>query len=167
MVDSGEYLWECLRYIELNMVRCGVVNHPADWEWSGYGELMGARRRNQLLDQEKLLWLLQCEDLTEFRRQFNATLEQAIIDGELNRQAKWTESIAVGDRAYIDAIEKQVRGRQQLRIEERSGTWTLQEQYGTFFGAKKRSMSSFEPSIADFGEIGHVFRKIFGQPFRA
>ncbi|HXJ61011.1 MAG TPA: transposase, partial [Verrucomicrobiae bacterium] len=25
MVDSGEYLWECLLYVELNMVRCGAV----------------------------------------------------------------------------------------------------------------------------------------------
>src|SRR5829696_4883308 len=25
LVEDGEYLWECLCYIELNMVRCGVV----------------------------------------------------------------------------------------------------------------------------------------------
>lgn len=31
MVDSGEYLWSCLKYVELNMVRCGVVDHPRDW----------------------------------------------------------------------------------------------------------------------------------------
>jgi hypothetical protein len=32
------YLWECLQYVELNMVRCGAVAHPDQWEWSGYGE---------------------------------------------------------------------------------------------------------------------------------
>jgi hypothetical protein len=36
MVDSGEYLWECVIYVELNMVRCGVVDHPRQWNWSGY-----------------------------------------------------------------------------------------------------------------------------------
>src|SRR5206468_4685858 len=25
LVEDGEYLWQCLCYIELNMVRCGVV----------------------------------------------------------------------------------------------------------------------------------------------
>jgi hypothetical protein len=30
-VPTGEYQWECLRYVELTMVRCGVVKHPADW----------------------------------------------------------------------------------------------------------------------------------------
>ena len=56
MVDSGEYLWQCLKYVELNMVRCGVVGHPRQWEWSGYAELMGGRKRNQLLDAANLLF---------------------------------------------------------------------------------------------------------------
>jgi len=30
---------------------------------------------------------------------FNLALEEAIIHDELTRQAKWTEAIAVGDRA--------------------------------------------------------------------
>jgi hypothetical protein len=38
------------RYIELNMVRCGEVAHPSQWEWSGYREMVGARKRNQLLE---------------------------------------------------------------------------------------------------------------------
>jgi len=46
-----------------------------EWAWSGYGELMGWRKRNRLLDPEKLLWLLRYDDLAEFRQQFNATLE--------------------------------------------------------------------------------------------
>ena len=94
-----------------------------------------------------LLWLLRCEDEAEFCQQFNATLTQAIIDGELKRQAKWTESIAVGDRAYIEAMEAQIRGRQRLRVEEHSGSWTFHEQYGALFEAKKSSIISFEASI--------------------
>jgi len=27
-VEEGPYLWRCLVYIEMNMVRCGVVKHP-------------------------------------------------------------------------------------------------------------------------------------------
>src|SRR2546428_1465588 len=43
LVGDGQYLWACLRYIELNMVRCGVVTHPSQWEWVGYHEIMGRR----------------------------------------------------------------------------------------------------------------------------
>lgn len=30
-IDSGSHLWACLVYIDLNMVRAGVVPHPRDW----------------------------------------------------------------------------------------------------------------------------------------
>jgi putative transposase len=36
LVDADEYLLECQRYIELNPVRAGMVEHPADYRWSSY-----------------------------------------------------------------------------------------------------------------------------------
>ena len=48
LVQAGDYLWRCLCYIELNMVRCGAVKHPRDWEWAGYGEIMGVRQRYRI-----------------------------------------------------------------------------------------------------------------------
>jgi hypothetical protein len=36
--------------------------------------------------------------VTEFRKQFTAALDEAIVNDELKRQAKWTKAIAVGDR---------------------------------------------------------------------
>ena len=49
MVDGGDYLWNCIKYIDLNMVRAGVVAHPEQWAWTGYQELMGQRKRYRLL----------------------------------------------------------------------------------------------------------------------
>jgi hypothetical protein len=39
LVEDGAYLWRCLCYIELNMVRCGRVAHPREWDWLGYPEI--------------------------------------------------------------------------------------------------------------------------------
>jgi putative transposase len=36
MVDAENYLLACQRYIELNPVRAGMVEHPADSRWSSY-----------------------------------------------------------------------------------------------------------------------------------
>jgi len=36
LVQSGEYLLACQRYIELNPVRAGLVSDPADYTWSSY-----------------------------------------------------------------------------------------------------------------------------------
>jgi putative transposase len=33
LVEDGFYLWPCPCYIELNMVRCGRVAHPRQWDW--------------------------------------------------------------------------------------------------------------------------------------
>ena len=35
-VLAPRYLLQCMRYIELNPVRAGLVSHPADFRWSSY-----------------------------------------------------------------------------------------------------------------------------------
>src|SRR5690606_35699873 len=36
VVQSETYLLQCYRYIELNPVRAGMVEGPADYRWSSY-----------------------------------------------------------------------------------------------------------------------------------
>ncbi len=36
VLDSEHYLLTCSRYIEMNPVRAGIVDHPADYLWSSY-----------------------------------------------------------------------------------------------------------------------------------
>ena len=36
LVDSDRYVIACYRYIESNPVRAGLVDHPAQYEWSSY-----------------------------------------------------------------------------------------------------------------------------------
>jgi putative transposase len=36
VVEAKNYLVECMRYIELNPVRAGMVAHPQDYAWSSY-----------------------------------------------------------------------------------------------------------------------------------
>ena len=42
-VDTVEYLARCVVYIDLNMVRAGVVRHPRDWGEAGKGGTVRAR----------------------------------------------------------------------------------------------------------------------------
>jgi len=37
LIDSEQYLLTCYRYIELNPVRAGMVDHPGDYPWSSFG----------------------------------------------------------------------------------------------------------------------------------
>lgn len=36
LVETDNYLLTCMRYIELNPVRAGMVSHPAEFAWSSY-----------------------------------------------------------------------------------------------------------------------------------
>jgi putative transposase len=36
VIESERYLLTCYRYIELNPVRAGMVQHPGDYRWSSY-----------------------------------------------------------------------------------------------------------------------------------
>ncbi|HCA27599.1 MAG TPA: transposase [Betaproteobacteria bacterium] len=36
LIDTEAYLLTCMRYIELNPVRAGMVSHPSDYPWSSY-----------------------------------------------------------------------------------------------------------------------------------
>ena len=52
------------------------------------------------------------------------------MNDELKRQAKWTQAIAVGERAFVEAIEEQIHSRQQMMITEQGGSWVLREEHG-------------------------------------
>lgn len=44
LIDTEAYLLTCMRYIELNPVRAGMVAHPSEYPWSSYGyNALGAK----------------------------------------------------------------------------------------------------------------------------
>ncbi len=86
MVEGGGYLEHCLVYLDLNMVRCGVVRHPSEWDWTGYSELMGLKKRNRLLDLKKLLELVGGTDGAAFRRHYEELVADRIAKDEMKRE---------------------------------------------------------------------------------
>ncbi len=116
MIDGGDHLWNCLRYIDLNMVRAGVVRHPNEWAWCGFHELVGRRQRYRLLDIERLVELLglsRREALAEIHQQ---RILQSIDNNRLIREGIWTESIAVGSQAFLKEIVSRTKKRKRLHM---------------------------------------------------
>ncbi len=56
-VGSDEHLFKCLVYIDLNMVRAGVVRHPAEWMQGGYHEIQSPPQRYRIIDISVLMEL--------------------------------------------------------------------------------------------------------------
>ena len=73
VVETGNHLLRCLAYIDLNMVRTGVVRHPDQWEYGGYHEIQNPKQRYSLVNRQKLAALLGIKDkenLSEYHRKW-------------------------------------------------------------------------------------------------
>ncbi len=128
MIDGGDHLWNCLRYIDLNMVRAGVVSHPSEWPWCGYQEIAGRRERFRILEIDRLVEILGLSDRKSLCQIHQQRIVEAITAGRLIREGLWTESIAVGSEAFLREIVSRNRRRKMLRIARTDdGSWHVRE----------------------------------------
>jgi putative transposase len=131
-IEDSSHLWNCALYIELNMVRAGVVPHPADWAWCSYPELMGLRNRYRIIDQNHFADVFACDPSSQkFRDKLRECIEQKIAQRELSREPIWTESLAIGSEAFIEEVSQKITGRRKLDKESyptpTAKAWVLRE----------------------------------------
>jgi putative transposase len=129
MIQNDQHLWRCVRYIDLNMIRAGEVSHPSEWEWCGYHELVGERKRSCLIDLDWWLAWSGARDLGEFHGNYAEWVDSAKTQNEAcSREPWWTESIAVGDREFVSGFEASYGDRAEFCIEKSpSGVWSIRE----------------------------------------
>jgi len=82
LVQQEDYLLCCQRYIELNPVRAGMVEHPAEYRWSSYRT--NAQGEASSLLTPHLLYLQLGNDAEErqrnYRELFRYELESGMVD---------------------------------------------------------------------------------------
>ncbi|MCL5097334.1 MAG: transposase [Candidatus Omnitrophica bacterium] len=148
LVECGRHQWECHCYIALNMIRCGVVKHPREWEWLGYHEIMGLRRRYRLIDLDRLCWRLGAGNLEEVRRNLEASLAERIARDRMEREPRWTESLAVGSAGFVEKIKPLILSRQQTEVVEAGKDfWVLKEQPAIPYSQKTGAKSDAKPVL--------------------
>ena len=82
--------------------RKGAVNHPRDWEFCGYNEILDPPRRYRLIDRKALLSCCGITDPDEFRIYYKDLVEHTLMHGSLKRENLWTNNLAIGSRQYIE-----------------------------------------------------------------
>ena len=113
VVEQSNYFLVCERYIELNPVRAGMVEDPADYMWSSY--------RSNALGQKSKLWTPHQEYLSlgvdnAARSKNYRSLFLEKVDGSLLndiRQAA-NKGLALGSDKFKDEIEALGNRRQRL-----------------------------------------------------
>jgi len=128
-VQPGPHLLRCIAYLDLNMVRAGVVSHPADWPHCAFGELHSGRAGTRILDWRRLCELLHVNDRQELLNLHTEALAAKADDSRV-RQDFWTSSVAVGDREFVDSVavllQDRCPGRQTAQAAE-GGPFVLRE----------------------------------------
>jgi putative transposase len=126
-VDTDEHLARCFTYIDLNMVRAGVVDHPRHWPEAGYHEIQRPPERYRIIDREALCALLATTDEKLAALQ-NEWIEAALAKGNPDREPQWSEAVAVGRRCFVEAVQRDLGARAQYRhVEDIDGASVLRD----------------------------------------
>jgi putative transposase len=107
-VETGEHLVRCSLYIDLNMVRAGVVSHPEAWKHGGYHEIVKPKQRYKLINREELMRLMDMPDDPKFSKHYANRINATIKRGNLSRDNVWTKEVAVGKRSFVEKIRKKL-----------------------------------------------------------
>jgi putative transposase len=107
LVDREAYLLEVSRYVELNPVRAGMVEHPGEWPWSSYQATVGTVKCPPWLETE---WLLaQFGDRrTEARVRYAHFIAEGMGQERLCKDLKC--QIYLGDERFVAQMQARLRG---------------------------------------------------------
>jgi putative transposase len=114
-------------YIDLNMVRAGVVNHPAKWAHNGYHEIQRPPERYAVIDLQGLTTLCGFTELGDFQRAHRQWVEEA-LEGLAARDDRWSEAIAVGSLPFVEKVKSELGVKATHReFEQLGGGYALRE----------------------------------------
>jgi putative transposase len=134
-VEADEHLVQCLVYIDLNMVRAGVVGHPSEWAFGGYNEIQAPRKRYGLIDYVGLRDLLNFRSMDDLATACRGWVAESLREGRHFRDEKWTESVAVGSETFVVSTKQRlgfkVKGRE---VTGADGSYVLREPPAAYKG---------------------------------
>lgn len=127
-IETDNHLVQCMIYIDMNMVRAGVVDHPQKWPYCGYQEIQGFRQRYTLIDIESLIHILGTER-DSLKRIYKTWIEDYLKSKKMEREGRWTECIAIGNRDFVENIQSQLGVKAKGRkIIEKNRSFELKEE---------------------------------------
>jgi putative transposase len=125
-ISTDQHLIQCLVYIDLNMVRAGTVEHPSQWNCSGYREIQSQPKRYRIIDTESLCRLTHCRDELALQKAHQQWVADALKTNQVHREPLWTESVAVGSESYIELMKSQLGFRAYHRkVKQQTGSTFL------------------------------------------
>jgi putative transposase len=110
LIHSEQYLFTCMRYIELNPVRAGMVEHPEDYCWSSYHyNALGAEN---LLIQPHSQYIELGQTPHQQQKCYQAMFDPPLQSSAIEEMREVTNKCWVlGDAQFKKSLEKQLARR--------------------------------------------------------
>ncbi len=132
-IERDEHLIRCIVYLDMNMVRTGAVSHPSDWMYSGYHEIQNPRQRYALINYKRLMQLLNIQTVDDLKKAHCGWIKEALRKQGQVRESKWTQSVAVGGKEFVEQVKRQLGFRVKGRGISRKGeNYQLRERQSAY-----------------------------------
>ncbi len=119
------------------MVRAGVVNHPGQWNESGFCEIQEPHKCYAIIDLRALSELCGFGELADFQRAQRHWIEEALEGAPAVRDDRWSEAIAVGSLAFVETVKNDLGVKARHRdVIEADRRYTAEAYAGKFTGKK-------------------------------
>jgi len=110
LVDSDNYLFTVMRYIEMNPVRAGMVDHPVDYPWSSYQANALGKSIRLLTPHEQYMQL--GDTFTERCSRYVGLFDAYLSDNTLELiRTSTNKAWVLGSERFKRQVEKQVNRR--------------------------------------------------------
>jgi DNA-directed RNA polymerase specialized sigma24 family protein len=106
LVDREPYLLELVRYVVLNPVRAGAVEHPGAWKWSSHRATAGDASPPRFLTTD---WIL--AHFGTRRRQAQESYVRFVAEG--GGRTVWEHlrgGVILGDEAFVESVKPRLAG---------------------------------------------------------
>lgn len=114
LIDSENYLFTCMRYIEMNPVRAGMVEGPGVYQWSSYG--MNGQGVEDLLVTPHERYLALGESGTERSQAYRQLFRSSLGDAVLTEIREATNKAwALGSEKFKERVEHLTGRRAQTK----------------------------------------------------
>jgi putative transposase len=122
LVHSEAYLLTCMRYIELNPVRAGIVRHPKEFAWSSYRENAGGDPGGLLSPHDLYLRIGQSRD--DRGAAYRALVQSGVSEVDLTRiRTCVAKCRALGSEDFCERMAEQLARPVVPRVPGRPKKW--------------------------------------------
>lgn len=104
-IHGGIWVKQCMLLLDLQMIATGKCNHPAEWEYSGWCELVGIKKRYRVISIPHAIGAWGAgTNIKKFRSDYVRAIEACCTNKSFGCLATWNNALAVGPSEWIDDV---------------------------------------------------------------